>query len=209
MTFLPPVKALTFDVGNVLVHWDPRLAYAPYFQGRPEELDHFLNDVCTLAWHTKHDQGVPFAENIRALQNQFPDHAAMIGLYETEWDNMFGGIIEGTVDILYLLREQNYPLFALTNYAADKFSDFRKKHDFMALFDDIIISGVEKITKPDPRIYQILLNRIDIAPEQILFIDDRMENLTAAQAFGIQTHLFTNAGNLDADLRDRGILPPA
>ena len=209
MTYYLPVKAVTFDVGNVLVHWDPRLAYAPYFQGRAEELDYFLNEVCTLSWHSRHDQGIPFAENIRALQNQFPSHAAMIGLYETEWDNMFGGIIEGTVEILHQLQEQQYSLFALTNYAADKFSDFRKKHDFMALFDDIIISGVEKIIKPDPRIYQILLDRSDIAAEQILFIDDRKENLIAAQAFGIQTHLFTNAEALREDLRNRGMLPPA
>jgi len=203
----PAVKAFAFDVGNVLVQWNPRLAYAPLFQGRHEDLDFFLNEVCTLTWHTRHDQGISFPENMRLLQKQFPEHSSMIGLYEREWDNMFGEIMDTTVDLLYRLRAQKYPLFALTNFPADKFSDFRRKHDFMGLFQDIIVSGEEKITKPDPRIYQILLDRTGFPAEQTLFIDDRMENLTAAQAFGLQTHLFTDADNLKSDLLNRGILP--
>lgn len=200
------IKAITFDIGNVLVHWDPRLAYAPLFDGRNEELDYFLNEVCSLEWHTQHDLGVPFPENIHLLQKRFPDHAPMIGIYEREWDNMFGDIIQGTVDLLYALRDLNYPLFALTNFSADKFSDFRQKHEFMTLFQTIVVSGEEKIIKPDARIYQILLDRVGIAAEQILFIDDRRENLVTAQEIGLQTHLFTDADNLKSYLTDRGIL---
>ncbi len=203
----PQIKAITFDIGNVLVQWDPRLAYGPLFSGRNEELDYFLNEVCTLEWHTRHDKGVPFPENIRFLQEQFPDHAEMIGIYENEWENMFGYIIQGCVALLYQLNELNYPLFALTNFAADKFADFRQKHDFMALFQDVIVSGEEKITKPDSRIYKILLERTGIAAKQTLFIDDRMENLIAAQELGLQTHLFTNADNLKSYLIDQRILP--
>ena len=201
------IKAITFDIGNVLVHWDPRRAYAPFFQGRNEELEYFLTKVCSLEWHTRHDLGVPFQENIRLLQDKFPDYATLIGIYEQEWDNMFDGPIQGTVDLLHRLSDLNYPLYALTNFAADKFEDFRQKHDFMALFQDCIISGEEKITKPDSRIYHILLERTSIPKEQMLFIDDRMENIRAAAKAGMQTHHFTDADSLAAHLTHRGILP--
>lgn len=206
VTGSPDIKAIIFDVGNVLVHWDPRLAYGPLFQGRDEELDFFLNEVCTLQWHGNHDRGVSFPENIRMLQKLFPDHAPMIGVFEREWDNMFGDIIQGTVDLLHRLRKKKYPLFALTNFPADKFADFRQRYKFMDLFQDIIVSGEEKITKPDSRIYQILLHRTGIPAEHMLFIDDRTENLVAAQGHGLQTYLFTNADHLKSYLTDRNIL---
>ncbi len=205
-THSPEIKAIIFDVGNVLVHWDPRLAYAPLFKDRNEELDYFLSEICNLEWHTQHDLGIPFPDNIRLLQKQHPHYAEMIGVYESEWDNMFGDIIQGSVELLHQLGAMKYPLFALTNFAADRFADFRDSHEFMALFQDVIISGTEKITKPDPRIYQILLDRVDIPAQHMFFIDDRMENLIAAQKFGIHTHLFTDAENLKSDMIDRGIL---
>lgn len=205
--YSPLIKAIIFDIGNVLIHWNPRFAYAPLFKGRDEELDYFLNEVCSLEWHTQHDLGVPFPENMCLLQKQFPDYADMIGLYENIWDDMFGSIIQGSVDLLYQLQDMNYPLFALTNFAADKFATFKANYKFMALFQDIVVSGEEQIVKPDPRIYQILLDRTGIPAEQTLFIDDRMENLIAAQEIGLQTHLFTDAENLKSYLIDRGTLP--
>jgi len=201
------IKAITFDVGNVLVRWDPRLAYEPLFKGREDDLHYFLNEICTLDWHTKHDQGVSFAENSRLLQKQFPEYAALISQYDSLWDNMFGGVIEGSIALLYQLHDLNYALFALTNFAADKFSDFKQAHGFMDLFQDIIVSGEEKITKPDPRIYQILLERTALPAAQTLFIDDRMENIIAAQKCGLQTLVFTNAEQLKTDLKDRGLIP--
>lgn len=203
----PLIKAITFDIGNVLIHWDPRRAYAPLFQDRNDDLEYFLTEVCSLEWHTRHDLGLSFPENIRQLQEQFPDYAPMIGIYEREWDNMFGDIIQGTVDLLPRLTDLNYPLFALTNFAADKFADFRQNNDFMALFQDCIVSGEERITKPDARIYQILLNRSRVPAAQMLFIDDRRENIRAADQAGMQTHLFTDSDRLTSHLRDRGILP--
>ncbi|VAV88155.1 hypothetical protein MNBD_ALPHA02-1676 [hydrothermal vent metagenome] len=200
------IKAITFDVGNVLVRWDPRNAYAPLFQNK-SDLDHFLNNVCSLDWHTNHDRGMSFEDNIRARQKEFPEHAPMIGLYETIWDDMFSGIIEETVDLLHQLHAQNIPLFALTNFPAGKYVDFQEKYDFTALFQDAIVSGVEKITKPDPRLYQILLDRTGIPPEHILFIDDRLENLKTAQDLGFQTHHFVGADNLKEFLQTNNILP--
>jgi len=200
------IKAITFDVGNVLVRWDPRNAYAPLFQSK-SDLDHFLNNICSLEWHTNHDRGMSFAENIRVRQTEFPEHAPMIGLYETIWDDMFDGIIEETVTLLHQLHAQNIPLFALTNFPADKYTDFQEKYDFMALFQDVIVSGVEKITKPDPRLYQILLDRADIQPEHILFIDDRMENLKTAQDLGFQTHHFIDAADLITVLNTYNVIP--
>ncbi len=201
-----PIKAITFDIGNVIVRWDPRFAYEPLFKGRKEELDYFLNNVCNLDWHTKHDQGLAFQDNIQDLQNKFPHYATMIGLYEDEWDNMFGGIIKETVDILYQLHALNYTLFALTNFPVCKFNDFCQKNSFMTLFKDRIVSGEEKVTKPDPRIYEILLSRTDSPAAQILFIDDRSENLIAAQECGMKTLHFTNPAQLKSDLLDMKIL---
>ncbi len=201
------IKAIIFDVGNVLVHWDPRRAYEPLFEGRNDDLDYFLNEVCTLEWHTKHDQGVPFSDNIGALQEKFPHYQDMIAVFEQEWDNMMGDIIHGTVGLLHQLHDLRYPLFALTNFPACKFAEFRQQHKFMSLFQDIVISGEEKITKPDPRIYQILLKRTGIAADRMLFIDDRMENLEAAQDCGLQIQHFTTAEQLEKDMRHRGILP--
>ncbi|PHZ86187.1 HAD family hydrolase [Paremcibacter congregatus] len=202
-----PITALVFDIGNVVVKWDPRFAYKPLFDGREEELDYFLTHVCTLAWHTRHDQGVPFNDNITRLQQQFPDHHEMIGLFETLWDQMFDGLIEETIALLYQLDAQQHPLYALTNFPAEKFTRFQQKHAFTALFKDSIVSGTEKITKPDPRLYEILLKRVGVAAQNILFIDDRMENLQAAEIFGIQTHLFTTPARLEEDLISRDLLP--
>lgn len=203
----PQINAVIFDIGNVLVRWDPRLAYAPLFGGREDELDYFLNEVCSLDWHTRHDQGMAFSDNIRIRQQEFPEYADMIARFESEWDNMFDGVIEGTVDLLHQLRDRNYPLFGLTNFAAGKYTDFCRKYHFMSLFQDVIVSGVEKVTKPDPRIYRILLDRTAVTAEQTLFIDDRQENLLAAEKFGLQTHLFTDAAKLKSDLTRRGMLP--
>ncbi len=202
----PPVKAIIFDVGNVLVRWDPRRAYEPLFKGKPQELDFFLSTVCTLEWHSRHDQGVPFRENISFLQKQYPEYAPMIAAYDSQWDNMFGGIIEGTIQILHQLHDLNYTLFGLTNFPAEKFSNFKQTHDFMDLFLDIIVSGEEKVTKPDPRIYQILLNRTGIPAAQSLFIDDREENIIAARKLGFQTHQFTSPENLKIYLVNHQII---
>lgn len=203
---LASITAIVFDVGNVLVHWNPRRAYAPLFKGRERELDYFLNEICTLEWHTEHDRGISFCDNARALQQKFPDHAPMIARYEREWDNMFGGIIEGIVPLIHALHDLNYPLFALTNFAADKFADFKQQNDFMTLFQDLIVSGEEKIAKPDPRLYHILLKRAKLPANQMLFIDDRQENLDVAQSLGLQTHLFKDSAALRADLIARKIL---
>ncbi|MCF6214579.1 MAG: HAD family phosphatase [Emcibacter sp.] len=202
----PPIKAIIFDIGNVLVRWGPRRAYVPLFKDRPQELDFFLSTVCTLEWHTRHDQGVPFSENIRFLQKQYPEYAPMIAAYDSQWDNMFGGIIEGTIQILHQLHDLNYTLFGLTNFPAEKFPAFKQNHDFMDLFLDIIVSGEEKITKPDPRIYQILLNRTGIPATHSLFIDDRLENIIAARKMGLQTHQFTSPENLRTYLIRRQII---
>lgn len=206
MRNIPPVKAIIFDIGNVLVRWNPHNAFAPLFKNRAGELDYFLNEICSPAWHDRHDQGITFAENITALQKKFPEHHDMIAAYDTLWDDMFDGVIKGSVEILRQLHALSYPLCALSNFPAEKYPAFRQKHDFMALFQDVVISGEEKVTKPDLRIYQILLDRCPARPQHCLFIDDRMENITAARNVGLQTHLFTGADNLTLYLLDREIL---
>lgn len=201
------IKAITFDLGNVLIPWDIRRAYTPLFRDRDDlNLDFFLNNVCTLKWHTLHDQGMAFAENIKRRQQLYPEYSNMIAIFEDQWDNMFGDVNKDIIALLHHLHAEDYPLYVLSNIATDKFIRFEKKHSFMALFQDAIVSGEEKITKPDPRLYHILLQRTGVAAENMLFIDDRDENLIPAQDMGIQCRLFTTAEQLRSDLTDLGIL---
>jgi len=204
---IPPITAIVFDLGNVLVDWHPRHAYAPLFQDRPEELEYFLSHVCTLEWHSRHDAGISFARNIRERQQQFPQYKAEIAAYDSLWDQMFAGEIEESVQILQQLKQADYPLYALSNFPAEKFAAFRKEYSFMEVFEDCIISGQEEVIKPDPRIYEILLKRSGKKPHEMLFIDDRLENVEAAVAMGLHGLHFTDATQLARDLKIFNLLP--
>ena len=193
------IHCFVFDLGNVLVRWNPRHACAPLFEGDRRDLDHFLNHVCNMDWHNRLDAGEPFEQAIRDLQKHHPDYADMIAAYDSHWDDMFAGSIEETVEILKELHRKQYALYALSNFPAEKFPAFREKYGFLSLFREVIISGAEGIIKPDPTLYQRLLERTGQAPGNTLFIDDRKDNVETAQALGFHAHLFQGA----AGLRDR------
>ena len=194
-----------FDVGNVIVRWDPRTLYAKIFP-EPEARDRFLAQVCTMAWHTEHDRGRPMSEGVAALVAQHPDQADAIRAWEDRWFEMISGPIPETTQAIEDLHARGVPLYGLTNMSAETVAGTLALSPAFARLRDIVVSGVEGVIKPDRRIYEIARDRIGRPPEEILFIDDSPANIEAARAFGMDTHLFVDPAALRPALVARGLL---
>lgn len=199
--------ACLFDLGGVLIEWDPRRVYRPYFNG-PEAMARFFAEVCTADWNRGMDGGRPMAEAVREKQAEFPGLAEPIGWWHSRWTEMLGGPIQGSVDLLGELSGAGHRLFALTNWSAETFPIARARFPFLGLFADIVVSGEVGLTKPDPAIFRLAAQRCGLEPESTLFIDDHAPNLVTAAALGFATHLFRDAGLLRQDLVERGLLGP-
>ena len=198
-------KAVLFDIGNVFVEWDPRNLYNKLIDD-PLELEGFLADVVTLEWHTEHDRGRPFAEGVRLLADRYPEYEDLISAFDERWDETIGATISGTVDILEQLSEQGMRAYGLTNFSAEKWPSFCRGYAFTDLFGGVVVSGEEKLVKPDPRIYQVAIERFNLDPERTVYIDDRLDNVHAARQLGMIGHHFTAPEPLQADLRAQGFL---
>ncbi|HKT75289.1 MAG TPA: HAD family phosphatase [Sphingobium sp.] len=202
------VAAVIFDVGNVLYHWEPRLLYERLIAD-DRALDAFLRDVVTMEWHAQHDAGRPFAETSAELIARHPDHAPLIRLWGERFIDSVQPAIAGMAELVADLDRRAVPLFALTNFSAEFWTPFRAREaELFAPFRDILVSGVERMVKPDPAIYRLALDRFGLAPHEALFVDDREDNVAAAQALGIAGHLFRDAATLRRDLVARGLLDP-
>ncbi|WP_308911662.1 HAD family hydrolase [Pseudokordiimonas caeni] len=199
------ITAVVFDIGNVLVRWDPRLLYSKLIPDAAE-LDRFLTDIVTLEWHTHHDKGRPFAEGVRILSEQHPDHADLIRAFDERWDETIGPVIEGTVALMERLKAKGVPLYGLTNFSAEKWVAFARDYAFVKLFDGVVVSGEERLVKPDPAIFERLASRYGLTPAETLFIDDRDENVRAAEALGFRGHVFTGPEGLEATLAETGLI---
>jgi 2-haloacid dehalogenase len=196
----PSHDTVIFDLGAVLIDWNPRHVFRPLI---PDEvaLNRFLTEVCGTVWNIEQDAGRSFADAIAEAVGRHPDHEVLIRTYHERWEDMLGGPIEGTVAILRQLHACGTRLYALTNWSAETFPIARRKYDFLALFDGIVVSGEEGLVKPDPRIYHRLLSRYRVDPKRAVFIDDSAPNaLAASHYFGIHAHLFTDPDKLKADL---------
>jgi 2-haloacid dehalogenase len=200
-----PVKAVVFDIGRVLVQWSIRNLYAKLIADEAE-LDWFLAHVVTEAWHFQHDAGVPFAEMIAERIAAFPEHAALIEAYAPRWLETVPGDIPGSHDLVRRLAARGVPLYAITNFGADAWAMFRPTYPVLDHMRDIVVSGHEKLTKPDAEIFHRAAARFGHAPGEMLFIDDNAANIAAAAALGWQVHHFTEAGPLEADLAGRGLI---
>ncbi|MGQ1943719.1 HAD family hydrolase [Ornithobacterium rhinotracheale] len=198
------IDTIIFDFGGVLVDWNPRYVFKKYFDNE-EEMEWFLANICTNEWNMEQDRGRSFAEATKILQNQFPEHSEMIAKFYGEWEDMLKSDIPGTVEILKELH-QKYPLYGLTNWSAESIDIAYNRYDFFSLFKGIVVSGEEKLIKPEPEIYQVLLNRYNLIPEKCLFIDDNLDNVKAAQAQGINAIQFTTPEKLRKDLEDLNLL---
>ena len=200
-----PVEAVVFDVGRVLFQWDLRHLYAPLIAD-PAELDWFLANVVTEGWHFQHDAGRPVAEMLAERQAEFPAHAHLIKAWATRFNDSIPGPVPGSFALVEELHARGVPLYAITNFGAEFWAGFRPHHPIFDLFGDIVVSGVEKIAKPDPAIYRLAEARFGHEPRAMLFVDDNPANIAAVEACGWQGHLFNDAEGLAADLRARGLI---
>jgi 2-haloacid dehalogenase len=198
--------AVIFDVGNVLYGWDPD-SFLVRQIADDEARMRYIEDVDLWAWHDTLDGGRPFAEAAAELSEKFPDYAHLI----SAWGERFGETISDPVPGMHAIVEElgarGVPLFAITNFSAEFWAPFRAREDgFFRRFRDIVVSGEEKLLKPDPAIYYLALHRFGVRAADTLFIDDRLVNVEGARAVGMQAHLFTGAADLRVRLRTEGLL---
>jgi 2-haloacid dehalogenase len=165
-----------------------------------QAIDQFLGEVDFFAWNLQHDAGRPFDESIAEMCARFPQYCDLIRAYDLRYEESISGPIWPTVKVLRALKDAGYPLYGLSNWPADKYELVRPKYEFFSWFDDIVVSGKVRIAKPDPRIFELLLERIGRPPRECIFIDDSPRNIAAAQRLGFQTILFHSAGQLKQEL---------
>ncbi|MFC3579810.1 HAD family hydrolase [Sphingomonas hylomeconis] len=198
--------AVVFDVGNVLYAWNPRVLYERLIED-DRALDAFLRDVTTLDWHFQHDAGRPFAETSAELSAQHPQHADLIARWGSHFGDSITGMMPGMDAVVADLDAGGVPLYAITNFSGEFWAPFRARE--AAVFDrfrGIVVSGDEKLTKPDAAIYHLALERFGLVADDAVFIDDRADNVAGAESVGMHALLFTDAETLRRDLADLGIL---
>ena len=199
-------SVVVFDVGGVLLQWDPRHLYRKLFAGDDAAMEHFLGNVCTEEWNERQDAGRTFADAAAELLPAHADKAHLIHAFGRRFDEMIPGAIEETVDILRELKRAGVPLYAVTNWSAETFPSAQNRFDFLAEFDGIVVSGEEGVIKPDPRIFRILLDRYGIPAHAAVFIDDNPANAEAATNLGIHGIHFRSPQQLRRELVELGLL---
>jgi 2-haloacid dehalogenase len=198
---------VVFDLGGVLIDWDPRHLYRKLFAGDEAAMEHFLANICTHEWNRGQDAGRSFAEGARLLKTAHPDKAELIDAYGARFDEMMAGPIAGSVDILAELKALGTPLYGLSNWSLETYPPAFERFEFLRWFEGILISGEVGVIKPDPRIFELLIERFAIDPRRAVYIDDVAANVATARPFGIHTIHFTDPATLRAELVALGILP--
>ncbi|MBT1687441.1 HAD family hydrolase [Dawidia soli] len=199
------IDTIIFDLGGVLIDWNPRYLYRKIFKTE-EEITWFFENICTLDWNDQQDAGRSFAEATEELVLQYPEHEVPIRAWYGRWQETITGSIPDTVSILRQLKEQQrHRLYALTNWSAESFPWALENFDFLHWFEGIVVSGTEKTRKPFPDIYQILFNRYNVDPARALFIDDNYKNIVGARAVGLQAIHFQSPAELRRALAELGV----
>jgi len=198
--------AIVFDLGGVLVDWNPRHLYRRLFADEAE-MERFLAEVASPAWNLEQDRGRPFADAIANLVRDHPDQADLIEAYWRRWPEMLGDPHRATVDVLDELRGTGLRLVALTNWSAETFPFAAPRYPFLGWFEAVIVSGAVKLVKPDPAIFQLLVDRYGMEPSRTVLIDDTIANVRAAKALGFRAIHFRSASGLRRDLVAMGVLP--
>jgi 2-haloacid dehalogenase len=196
---------IVFDLGMVLIEWDPRHLYRQVFDDT-DKMEWFLANVCHPEWNLEQDRGRSFAEAVLEAKSRHPEYAAEIEAYHLRWNEMVPGAIAGSVDILEELHGRGAPLYAITNWNGDTFRQTRLRFPFLNLFRDIVVSGDEKLLKPEPAIFHALLERNGLAAETCVFIDDSVKNVKGAEAVGMKAIHFTSPEKLRAELKSLNVL---
>jgi len=202
----PLVDTAVFDLGKVLLDWDPRYFYARYFEGDSAALEHFVTQIIPPTWIVEMDAGKPAAQAIAERQRAHPQHAELIGQWTEGWPVMLRGEIPGTVAVLRELKARGLRLHALTNFSTETFPIARERCPSLALFEDIVMSGEIGLIKPDPRIYAHTTAHCRLNPAATVFIDDMPANVAAGRAAGWHAIQFTSPEQLRADLATLGLL---
>ncbi len=204
----PTGHHLIFDLGNVLIRWDPRNLYRKIFGNDLQGMEWFLANVCNAEWNDRLDAGQSFASAVAERITKFPDQADLIRAYHERWFETLGAPVTENVAVLGDLKRIGYKVHALTNWSAETFYPAQKLFPFLTWFDGVVVSGEEGLVKPDPRIYQRLLERYQLNPASAIFIDDVTRNVEAARRLGITAIQFSEQVDLRLELRQLGIPLP-
>ncbi len=199
------VEAVVFDVGKVLVRWERHLPFVRHFPD-PAELQWFLNTVIPLDWHMRHDAGESAADLVAERSALYPTHADLISEWFARFNESIPGPVPGSPELVEALHVRGVPLYAITNFGADTWAGFRPTFPLFDLFRDIVVSGIEQLSKPGHAIYTLAAQRFGHAPGAMLFVDDSEPNVIAARECGWQAHHFKDAAGLEVELRERGLL---
>ena len=201
------INTVIFDLGGVLVDWNPEYLYRKIFEGDTEKMKWFLNTVCTNDWNMEQDAGRSFQEGAELLVQEYPEYKKEIFAFHERWEEMLKNEIDGTVLILNSLKSLNkVKLYALTNWSSETFPIAQKRFEFLNQFEGIVVSGEEKTRKPFTKIYNILLERYGLTPENCVFIDDNLDNIEASKQLGIISIHYKNSQQLASDLSQLGLL---
>ncbi|MFK7800510.1 MAG: HAD family hydrolase [Anaerolineae bacterium] len=198
--------AIVFDLGNVLIGWNPRPLFEEIFNNDQKKVDYFFDNVCTVEWNEKQDAGRPIAEAVQERIALFPEHEEPIRAYYDRWIETISGPIDGTVEILSQLKEGGHDLSALSNWSAETFPLVEAKYQFLGWFEEKVISGRVGLKKPDPKIYELLLEQVGRPAEECLFIDDSEKNIVAANQLGFDTIHFISPEQLRSELEKRSLI---
>ena len=189
------IRNIVFDFGGVLIDWNPRYLYRTYFND-DKKMEYFLSNICTSEWNTEQDRGRPFDEGVRLLEERFPEYAEEIRMYRDRWGDMLGGEFPETVSLLMKLKGLGYGIYGLTNWSAETYPIAYSRYPVLHQFDGTVVSGQERLIKPDPMIFNVLLKRYGLDAGECIFIDDSKANIEAAGRLGFNTVLFDNIGNV-------------
>ena len=199
------IRAVIFDIGNVLYHWELRALFEKVIAD-PARLEHFLAEVLTYDFHSRHDAGEELEVLVAELNARHPEYADAVEAYVHRFNETITGKVAGTHELVDRLAARGVPLYALTNFGTTFWNGFRPTAPIFDKFVDVLVSGEERLAKPDPAIYRRTEQRFGLAPGQIFFTDDRADNIAAALARGWDAHRFTDAASLEAALAERGFL---
>lgn len=206
---MPERSLVVFDLGGVLIDWDPRYFYRTMFDGDEAAMERFLTTVCNPEWNTQQDAGRPFAEACALLRAQHPEQTKFIDAWLPGYPQMMAGTIPGSVEVLADLRAAGVPVYAITNWSAETYPIALERFDFLRWFRGVLVSGEVKLLKPDPRIFRMLFERFNIDPAQAVYVDDIQRNVYGAAELGMYAIHFTSAADLRRELENLGLLPQA
>ena len=201
----PSGRAVVFDIGGVVLDWDPRHLFRDVIPDE-ETREWFLREVCSPAWNLRQDEGRSWADAVADAIGRYPEHESWIRTYDERWIETIGGVDDEVIALGRELRDRGVPVYALTNYSIEKWALTQNHIDALTEFDGVVVSGEERVAKPDERIYRTLLERYGLTPERTFFTDDVPANVAAARAVGIDAERFVDAASLRSHLVARGLL---